>query len=1615
MRKIKKLLIYMLSFLVVFSIFNLNVKATNEETDELIINDSQVGDGFNQFNFMGNWGESKGYPDRFYGGDEHWFNFQRYTQGDPLPSYEIKFKGTGIELYAEKQPGLGIYNIYLDGEKIDTVDAYSANRVSSDKIYSKTDIEYGVHILKVELSNTKNDASSACDGEIDYAKVINPGQVEYENLFDRTDLDVWDKALTYNGKKLYDPSRYDNMFTTHKIDVKQGDVISWGLFGKDEYVLEVYGPNDSFLKRVLSAEIEVKEQSTTVIGVDNKTYTEAIASYEIEDANAKYVRILGNISTKDKFMVFKNLKNGLMDWPDEYIAFDKEEKSILDGKSALFVGDSITNAVKDPDRPYYGWAGRIGIANNMDWKNAGISSATISTALASSYPENRVVNQLEQGREYDYVILHGGMNDSIAMTEIGEMTDSYNLEDFDISTFSGAMDELIYTAKQKYPNAIIGYIVNYATPNSTWGGYSSNNKAYFDRAKEICEKWDIPYIDLYDGGIEEDSVYKSYSYDILEVTSGKNMYDGLSTEIHIGSKGYDIISPYIQKWMEEISLEKDDVLKVTFDDETATDTSGNENNGIIYGDIKYVNGVKGKAIHIDNTDSSATRQYVNFGKPDDLQFGSDDFTIMFWYKKAAYSSGDQVIISNKDWGSGSNPGYLIADYNNAMMLNFTAQGNSRADIDGNPKACDLMWHHIAAVYDRDGEMSFYIDGNKAASKDVSIQASSSIDALDLVLGADGNGQYPVQNCYIDELEIYRDVFTDAEIEKLTADALLKQKTTELQNKITEYENLANIAISTKESKNNFLVTVLNIKEAAQEAKDLSTLEKLLNQLETARNNFAVGLEMLYDLDEIPMTFETWIKFDENQQGTQNVLVGNYSEYTYPDIPMLNLEVTSNGQPRLYLETNGNTTDYVATDVNLYTGKWIHLAITIQDDLQQDGNLIFTTYINGNQVHSESKQGALAKQDQQLTIGADTRESMYMHGAMADLRIWSTTRTADEIHENMNTEVASDEKGLLGNWLLNKDQENGYKDRSPHHNDAVGCWIDEDLFHKAKDGYKTIAVIPDTQTLTLLKPASYQKLTQWLADNKDELGIEFAIHVGDIVNDREVPSQWDVAVSSMAKLENANIPFVFSPGNHDTNIQKIDGIWYGVRNTSMMNSYFPYNKYSKAPSFGGAYKEGEMDNTYSYFTVNNIEFMIISLEQNPRDEVIDWANKVAEENPDKRIIVSTHEYLFVDGKRTTENTMETLSYIGGSNQGEMLWEKFVKKHKNIVSVICGHVEYPDVLNTQAVGNNGNVVQQILCDAQLTDKYDINENGNDGLGMVMLLSFKEGSNDVAVNYYSTVKEKFYRYSNQFSIEMELLDEQTEVDSDKTTLQIAVDLADQVTEKDLENVVPVVVEEFKAALQEAKEILADESASQEDVNASFDRLASVMQKLEFFKGDKTALKAFIDDVSGLDSTKYTETTWAAFETKLNEAIAVYNDENAMQEEVNNAHKELVTAFLNLRLIPDKSLLEELINKAEGLSAANYTKASFDGLTKALNDAKVVFDNPDASQVEVDNAKDVLIKALAKLQTVTTNNTVKTPVNNGDTTTSVKTGDESLTGMFATIALLSVAGYTMLKRKLI
>ena len=263
-------------------------------------------------------------------------------------------------------------------------------------------------------------------------------------------------------------------------------------------------------------------------------------------------------------------------------------------------------------------------------------------------------------------------------------------------------------------------------------------------------------------------------------------------------------------------------------------------------------------------------------------------------------------------------------------------------------------------------------------------------------------------------------------------------------------------------------------------------------------------------------------------------------------------------------------------------------------------------------------------------------------------------------------------------------------------------------------------------------------------------------------------------------------------------------------------------------------------------------------------------------------------------------------------------------------------------------------------------------------------------------------------------------------KTALQIAVDVASNITDEELENVVPAVANELKAALEEAKAILEDATADQETVDASFDRLATAIQMLDFIKGDKAALRSFITKVENAVEEEYTPATWTAFAAALETGNTVLANENAMQEEVDNAYTNLVKAYLNLRLVPNKDKLEDLINQTKALVAANYTADTWKNVSDALVLAENVMSNENATSEEVANAETVLTKAVEGLvvsntpvtpSTPAVDNTVdsavKTPVNNGDTTASVKTGDESLTGLFGGITLLSLAGAVLLKRK--
>ena len=87
-------------------------------------------------------------------------------------------------------------------------------------------------------------------------------------------------------------------------------------------------------------------------------------------------------------------------------------------------------------------------------------------------------------------------------------------------------------------------------------------------------------------------------------------------------------------------------------------------------------------------------------------------------------------------------------------------------------------------------------------------------------------------------------------------------------------------------------------------------------------------------------------------------------------------------------------------------------------------------------------------------------------------------------------------------------------------------------------------------------------------------------------------------------------------------------------------------------------------------------------------------------------------------------------------------------------------------------------------------------------------------------------------------------------------------------------------------------------------------------------------------------------------------------MEEEVVEAYKNLVKSYLDLRLIPNKDALRDLMNKAEAIDISKYTKESVRQLKDKLDKVKDVLGNNEATQEEVDEAEAGLELALNNLE---------------------------------------------------
>lgn len=158
---------------------------------------------------------------------------------------------------------------------------------------------------------------------------------------------------------------------------------------------------------------------------------------------------------------------------------------------------------------------------------------------------------------------------------------------------------------------------------------------------------------------------------------------------------------------------------------------------------------------------------------------------------------------------------------------------------------------------------------------------------------------------------------------------------------------------------------------------------------------------------------------------------------------------------------------------------------------------------------------------------------------------------------------------------------------------------------------------------------------------------------------------------------------------------------------------------------------------------------------------------------------------------------------------------------------------------------------------------------------------------------------------------------------------------------------------------------------------------------EADKTDLKVLVDKAKTLNEEDYTPESWKTFAERLKAAEAVLADENAIQADIDAVRGALQTAMDNLeKIVVDKKALGELIKEAETKYESKldkYTSETAENFQKALDIARDVFANEDATQKQVESAYKNLQESVLGLK-LTDNKNPDTdndnrPVKTGDT----------------------------------
>lgn len=288
---------------------------------------------------------------------------------------------------------------------------------------------------------------------------------------------------------------------------------------------------------------------------------------------------------------------------------------------------------------------------------------------------------------------------------------------------------------------------------------------------------------------------------------------------------------------------------------------------------------------------------------------------------------------------------------------------------------------------------------------------------------------------------------------------------------------------------------------------------------------------------------------------------------------------------------------------------------------------------------------------------------------------------------------------------------------------------------------TIAVLPDTQYYSQSFPEILDAQIKYILDQRVSENIAFVTQLGDIVQSAESGStrnavQWQRADAAFDRLDgnlttkpDGILPYSVTLGNHDYAVisDKTSG-------TGRYQQYFGPDRYEGRSWF--LEDSGKPGDQAQVFAAGGYRFLHITLQFEPLDSDLAWAQRVIDRNPGLPTIISTHSYLNPGSKsRTTVIQGHSGSTPNEGNTGEQVFQKLIATNNQIFLVMNGH--FTGEYHQTSTNNFGNPVFEMVVD------YQGRQNGGDG--WMRMMEFNPALNKISVETYSPTRKQYETDSN------------------------------------------------------------------------------------------------------------------------------------------------------------------------------------------------------------------------------------------------------------------------------